>query len=593
MKKTSSTFVWPQWLGHVAALVVMTLFSLWGAKALFHPGLYTAHDIWHQVARLYHYSQALQDGQFLPMWVGTLAFGYGYPLFIFSYHLPWLIAIPFLGAGMSVFATLKTLFGLSLIVSAVTMYVCVYYLTKSKLGSLVAAVIYAWAPYHFLSIYVSASIGNAWSFVFVPLLAWGLALVLDKKRTGGIVLIALSVAALILTHLMTLVLVLPPMILWFGIQWLIRWWPQREVHELKLSFLTLAAGIGLAFVITAFYLVPLITYLPIINAGQQGSGFKGLYERNLVTLKQLIYSPWGFGPIVDNAKDGEISFQVGIAQWLAMGMAGLAWLAVLIKSRKNDAALLALGTAYAFTILLMIDISKPLWLVVDSAISIDYPFRLLLVAVFFGSLAAGYVIAQLPWKFIKVIVSVLLIGVAVYTNRNHIRVNQYTDVPLQLYIDSELTTNTFHEYLPKGQGMVDPWVGNPLARSPLLSSEQLQARGLTTQVGERYPSTKLSQTTTQLEFVVQLEKDSDVALHHYVFPGIKVLVNGQPVEFELDANTVIFKRLPAGEHTITIRYERPSWVYLGYLVSLLGLGSTGYLGYRALSTPRSTHQRKS
>lgn len=42
---------------HLTGLLTILLFSLIGMEALFHPGLFTAHDIWHQVVRLYYYSQ--------------------------------------------------------------------------------------------------------------------------------------------------------------------------------------------------------------------------------------------------------------------------------------------------------------------------------------------------------------------------------------------------------------------------------------------------------------------------------------------------------------------------------------------------------
>ena len=74
-------------------LIIILLFSVWGMKALLHPGLFTAHDIWHQVVRLYYYYQAVNDGQIPPYWISQLANSFGYPLFFFSYHMPWIIGV--------------------------------------------------------------------------------------------------------------------------------------------------------------------------------------------------------------------------------------------------------------------------------------------------------------------------------------------------------------------------------------------------------------------------------------------------------------------------------------------------------------------
>ncbi|KKS45471.1 MAG: hypothetical protein UV09_C0037G0003 [Candidatus Gottesmanbacteria bacterium GW2011_GWA2_42_18] len=70
-------------------ILVASAFTL---KDLYKPGFYTSHDGPHQIVRFYYYDQLLREGQFPPRWVGGLNYGFGYPLFIFSYHLPWVLA---------------------------------------------------------------------------------------------------------------------------------------------------------------------------------------------------------------------------------------------------------------------------------------------------------------------------------------------------------------------------------------------------------------------------------------------------------------------------------------------------------------------
>ena len=85
-------------------LIIIVFFvaaSLFTLKSLFQPAFFTSHDGVHQVVRLYYYDQAIRDGQIPPRFVSDLLNGYGYPLFNFSYHLPWLIALPFRFAGFS------------------------------------------------------------------------------------------------------------------------------------------------------------------------------------------------------------------------------------------------------------------------------------------------------------------------------------------------------------------------------------------------------------------------------------------------------------------------------------------------------------
>ena len=150
--------------------VIIFLFSTTGLLALFHPGLFTAHDIWHNVARLYHYHHAVLDGQFPPYWVSSMAEGFGYPLFFFSYHLPWLVGQPFLFAGLSVPVVTKILLFLPHLLSGLTFYLGAYLTTHNRPASLLGSLLYLWAPHRFLIPLVSpppASPGLLFSSLFI------------------------------------------------------------------------------------------------------------------------------------------------------------------------------------------------------------------------------------------------------------------------------------------------------------------------------------------------------------------------------------------------------------------------------------------
>jgi len=56
---------------NILPLIFITGVGLVGVKALFHPGLFSAFDIWHQVARLYHYQQAFAVSALLDRDFGT------------------------------------------------------------------------------------------------------------------------------------------------------------------------------------------------------------------------------------------------------------------------------------------------------------------------------------------------------------------------------------------------------------------------------------------------------------------------------------------------------------------------------------------
>lgn len=529
--------------GHPLYLFLILLFSLWGMKALFHPGLFTAHDIWHQVVRLYYYYSAINDGQFLPNWIGQLANGFGYPLFFFSYHLPWILGVLLLKIGLDIPTAIKSLFYISFLGSGISMYFFANSLLKNKFSALLSAVLYLWLPYHFLTIFVSASMGIAFVFTFFPLILWGIHL-LKEKNKAGLPTLALGLSGVILSHIMHLIF-LSPLIVSFLI------WGLSTSD--KRDFLTkVAFGTILGILISSFYILPALYYSPSTRIRQE-TGFSTLYQRNFISLKQLIYSKWGFSPIVNNAKNGEISFQLGIAQWISI--LALAALIILKKLKKTYLILsIYLIIAFAISIFLMLDFSKPVWAYLVKFTMVDFPFRLLLPATFIASLIAGIVYINLN-KRIKVLFLIFIIGTAIYTNRNHINVNQYTDFPISTYlnIETEITTNTFNEYLPlkaSGKLLNTPW--NEIT-------------------GENASTSNTRHTTNQLSFNLNVVKESSVSAGQFFFPGQALYIDNNPTRFTIDREGRISFLAPAGRHSIEVKYEGTPLITVSKFLSLAGL----------------------
>lgn len=71
---------------------VLTLFI---SQNLFQPGLPTLADLPIHLYRTLEYGQAWSAGVIIPRWAPNLAYGYGYPLFIFAPPLPYWLALLF------------------------------------------------------------------------------------------------------------------------------------------------------------------------------------------------------------------------------------------------------------------------------------------------------------------------------------------------------------------------------------------------------------------------------------------------------------------------------------------------------------------
>lgn len=522
--------------------LIVILFSLVGMKALFHPGLFTAHDIWHQVVRLYYYTQGVNDGQFPPLWIGQLANHFGYPLFFFSYHLPWIIGVALTKIGLGIFTAIKALFFLSYIASGLTMYFFARNILKDNLSALLSSLLYLWLPYHFLVIFVGASMGVAFVFTFLPLIFLGLHLIRHESKFG-IPILAIGLTGVTLSHIMHLVFLLP-IILIFTL-----WeFTTKKSYILFISNISLAIVLGI--LLSSFYLIP-ATYYNSFTRVHKEEGITKLYERNFINLKQLVYSKWGYSPIVNNAKNGEISFQLGIAQWISiLGIFILLATKKLSRPYKNLSLFLLAG--FTLNILLMLDLSKPVWTFLIKYVTIDFPFRFILPAAFIASFLAGIITVNMS-KNIRKIIFIFLFLTAIYTNRNHINVNLYTDFPISTYLDleSERTTNTFNEYLPI---QADP---------RLLNKPWNEA------IGKNFSAYNTKHTTNSLLFNTNSKSNQSVSLGQFYFPGQTLYIDNKISSFSVNKQGLISVIVPEGNHSVKVIFQETTLIKISKIVTLI------------------------
>ena len=96
--------------GMTISILAIFIFGLIGSKALFHSGFYTSHDGEHQLVRQYVFEQGLKDRQIPVRFNRQLYNGFGYPLFFFTYRLPFYSGEVFRIAGFSFADSIKAVF---------------------------------------------------------------------------------------------------------------------------------------------------------------------------------------------------------------------------------------------------------------------------------------------------------------------------------------------------------------------------------------------------------------------------------------------------------------------------------------------------
>ena len=374
------------------------------SSPLLNSGFYTSPDGPNHLVRIAYFYRELQVGHLFPGWIGELNWGKGYPIFFFTYPLPYYIASVWHAIGLPIVDSFKITLYLFTAFGALG----IYHWTK-KISS---GILYLFSPYLFVDIFVRAAFGEV---VFLGILPWAF----WSLSTQSPILSGFIISLLLLSHLQFSLIFLPLLFL-YG---LIR---HVNIRQILLRFV-------LGFSLSAFFWLPALSLTSLTRYSQT---HQFVPSQHLPTLHQLLYSPWGFGFSAPGPEDG-LSFQVGIANWLILILASI------LAYRNRQAVFLSLVCWGA--LVLMVWSPLNIW---DSPItqSIQFPWRLLAIPLVFTPVLLSY----LPTRFPKIL-TVLVLILAIYSNRNHIRINLPQFVgssDSNFLIATTTTTSTPDEFMP-------------------------------------------------------------------------------------------------------------------------------------------------
>ena len=152
-----------------------TVLTIFGVAPFLQPGYHWgANDARHHIYFLFEYNRLVEDGIWWPRWSPDFTFGYGYPFFNIYGPLSHFLAEVLLHFfNFSYTGAIKAVFCVSIVGSAMAMYGFM----QSWLGrraALISALVYVYAPYHLLNLYVRANLAESMAFVWLPLVLWSL-----------------------------------------------------------------------------------------------------------------------------------------------------------------------------------------------------------------------------------------------------------------------------------------------------------------------------------------------------------------------------------------------------------------------------------
>ncbi|MCL5409333.1 MAG: hypothetical protein M1607_00555 [Patescibacteria group bacterium] len=547
------------------AVLLIVLSTIPAILPFFQPGLFSTFDGMTLVARSAYFYQSLTDGNVIPRWADVLTFNLGSPVIMFYGYLPNYLSSLFHFIGFSYVDCYKILLGLSLVLSGLFFYL----FAKKPFGQIAAvvgAIFYVWAPYRFLDIYVRGELAESVALVFLPLILYATNNLVIRPAKKWIILLSLFFVLILLSHNLIAILGFVLSVgygVCFGIV-------LHRLHNVKYILIAVIFSLLLG----AFYWLPALWEKSYINADLLN--FSAPYLNNFITLKQLIYSPWGWGPL---GSSSPMSLQLGLIQILVIILMTILLVLFSINRTVKNNTLWRLNNLlivekisssdfahYSFfiilfliTIFLMTPTSSGLWQHINLLSFFLYPWRFLSIAILSAAIMAALLV-----KLVKKpkLISLILIVLLFYANRNHLHLQSSFSMSDEQVLAYHDTSDMWGEYLPKDASLA--MITRCREENCWFNKIQFPAAVLIS---------NLQQSTNILQFDYRSDKDFVGTINILYFPGWTYYLDQQQINnYKINKIGTVDLNLPTGEHSITVIFAETLLQRVSLLISLLGVG---------------------
>jgi len=524
-------------------LLVVLLLSLPAFAWLIQPGYFPMHDDL-QTTRLMEMEKCFRDGQIPCRWVLDLGYGFGYPLFNFYPPLPYLVGLPFRFMGLAYIDAIKIVGILGFVLCALNMYLLGRQLWGKK-GGIISSLVYTYAPYHSVDLYVRGAMNEFWAMAFFPAIFYSSYRLIKTQSFRYVLLLALSISGLMLSHNLMLLIFAPVAVVW-GLFWLFKF--------KKLSaIIPLAISVFWGFGLSAFFTLPVLFEQKFAHVETLTIGYFN-FLAHFLDLRQILFRiNWGYGESILGSGD-TMSFALGYLQWIIPGLVLLS----LLFSKKLREHKLLIFTLIIFTLgALFFSHSKstPFWLKFKPLQFLQFPWRLLTVAVFSASLVSGAIGKTHTLKWLSGLFVLILL-----LNANYFRPRTWygTMTDQEKFTGKSWVwqiTGSIFDYLPIWAPMppADPAGGD---------------LGITSGLGE-YQT--LNKKTNYQSYRLNIVSDEAIAeIQTFYFPGWRVWLDGREVSVDPTRDPLLGRMqvdVSAGSHLLEARFTDTPVRILGNVLS--------------------------
>ncbi len=271
-RKLPATF-WQLLTVTLWGLPLLTPLLKWTAVACTHDG----HLHYHRVAAMRY---TWEQGLYFTRWLPDLAFGYGYPFFVYREPAPlYVVLLPHL-LGLPMPAAENLFYALCILAGGWFMFLWARDIFGARAG-LVSAVAYMSAPYVLVDALVRGNAPESLALPLLPLLLWAGRRWLLAGGRWWFVTAVFSLAFLSLSHNISLLIFTPTLLVYLL--------ALAVLHKMgwRTAVLRLVLLFGLGLGMTSFYAVGAVLEMDAVTLQQSTSTRNNDFRYNFATLAEI------------------------------------------------------------------------------------------------------------------------------------------------------------------------------------------------------------------------------------------------------------------------------------------------------------------
>jgi hypothetical protein len=538
-------------------LLVITLLGLpmitpllkWSSVPCTHDG----HLHFHRIAAIRH---AWESGLPLSRWLPDLAFGYGYPFFVFREAPPlYLTLIPNL-LGFPLSAALNLFYIVSILAAGWFMYLWVRDVFGPRAG-IISAVAYMASPYILMDALVRGNQPESLALALLPLICWAGRRFIIRGSTVPFLIATFGLTLLALSHNISIFLFAPFLLVYLvSVGWMNKSGLKPVAFRILIMF---GLGLGMA----AFYLGPALLELDEITISHSVSSRNNNFRFNFSSLAEILSPVQAADSALLNPplliRLGWVSVLLGL-----LGIISLIW----ARTRERRGHIVFMTIWVVAYLVMALSASLFVWENIPLIEFVQFPWRFIgraaLPVAFLAGVPFAYLYRRIyafrrniPLAQIVTTIAAVLLVVETIPNL----------YPHECIQETQPSINTVHNY-ERDTGMVgvDPEGSYfPKSVQVIPTGSALEDDYLADRQPQRYDRSAFPGGAVVSSFAYtplsgRLTLNSPTAFQarylSFAYPGWVAIVDANQVPITpSDPEGLITFPVPAGQHTIEVRWR--------------------------------------